>query len=89
MSLSFEESLYNSGIATTDELLHDGIAAYDGNDGNWIQDESYEIYSMFTDDSLSIINESKDITLSREQINLTQEENSQYIPFEMNLLMYS
>ena len=84
MSLSFEESLYNSGIATTDELLHDGIAAYDGNDGSWIQDESYEIYSMFTDDSLSIINESKDITLSREQINLSQEENSQYIPFEMN-----
>lgn len=81
MSLSFEESLYNSGIALTAD---DGIAAYDSDDGNWIQDKSYEIYSMFTDDSLSTISASKDITLSKEQINLTQEENSQYIPFEMN-----
>lgn len=61
-----------------------GIAAYSGDDGNWQQHNSYVRYSVFSDDNLSTVNDEKDIVLNRKQFNITQEENSQYIPFEMN-----
>lgn len=61
-----------------------GIAAYAGNDGNWQQHKSYVYYSSFSDDNISVINEKKDIALNANQFNITQEENSQYIPFEMS-----
>ena len=60
-----------------------GIAAYSGDDGNWQQHNGYVRYSSFSDDNISIINDTKDIALNTKQFNITQEENSQYIPFEM------
>lgn len=71
----------DSGIMTLDENY--GIAAYAGDDGNWQQHTDYVYYSVFSDDNISIINDKKDITLDPNQFNITQEENSQYIPFEM------
>jgi hypothetical protein len=68
-------------VMTLDENY--GIAAYAGDDGNWTQHTGYVYYSTFSDDNLSIINDKKEITLNEKQINITQEENSQYIPFEM------
>ena len=68
-------------VMTLDETF--AIAAYSGDDGNWQQDSKYVYYSSFSDDNISIINEKKDIALDGEQFNITQEENSQYIPFEM------
>ena len=59
------------------------IAAYSGDDGNWQQHNNYVYYSAFSDDNISIINDKKDILLDANQFNITQEENSQYIPFEM------
>lgn len=97
MSLSFEESLKinnkNANIATTDigvatpaVMTIDEIpmiASYSGGDGNWQQHADYVRYSVFSDDNISIINDKKDIALDANQFNITQEENSQYIPFEM------
>ena len=60
-----------------------GIAAYSGDDGNWQQHADYVYYSAFSDDNVSVINNNKDIVLGTNQFNITQEENSQYIPFEM------
>ena len=60
-----------------------GIAAYSGDDGNWQQHTDYVRYSSFSDDNISVISDKKDITLHANQFNITQEENSQYIPFEM------
>lgn len=68
-------------IMTLDESY--GIAAYSGEDGNWQQHNDYVRYSAFSDDNLSVINDTKDINLNTKQFNITQEENSQYIPFEM------
>lgn len=68
-------------IMTLDEDY--GIAAYSGDDGNWQQHNDYVRYSAFSDDNISVINETKDIALNAKQFNITQEENSQYIPFEM------
>ena len=71
----------NAGIMTLDEVS--GIAAYSGEDGNWQEHNSYVRYSVFSDNNLSTVSDEKDIVLNRKQFNITQEENSQYIPFEM------
>ena len=72
----------DASIMTLDE--NSGISAYSGSDGNWQQHTSYVRYSSFSDDNISIINDEKDIALNKKQFNITQEENSQYIPFEMS-----
>ena len=69
-------------VMTLDESL--GIAAYSGDDGNWQQHNDYVYYYYFSDDDISTVGEQKDIILNRKQFNITQEENSQYIPFEMS-----
>ena len=74
-------SVSDIGIMTLDESY--GIAAYSGDDGNWQQHPNYVRYSAFSDDKISIISENKDINLDSNQFNISQEENSQYIPFEM------
>ena len=68
-------------IMTLDESY--GIAAYSGDDGNWQQHTDYVYYSTFSDDNISTVSDTKDIILDGTQFNITQEENSQYIPFEM------
>ena len=88
----------NNNIATTDIAVEDMgvampavmtldetqmVAAYSGDDGNWQQHNDYVRYSAFSDDNISVINDKKDILLDANQFNITQEENSQYIPFEM------
>ncbi len=80
---SFVASDMNApSVMTLDENY--GIAAYSGDDGNWQQHNGYVYYSVFSDDNLSTVSDEKDIILNRKQFNITQEENSQYIPFEMN-----
>ena len=74
-------SVDSPSIMTLDESY--GIAAYAGDDGNWHQHTGYVYYSTFSDDNISIISDTKDIKLDGKQFNITQEENSQYIPFEM------
>ena len=74
-------SVASPSIMTLDE--NSMIAAYSGDDGNWQQHTGYVYYSSFSDENISIINDTKDINLDGKQFNITQEENSQYIPFEM------
>lgn len=74
-------SISDMGIMTLDESY--GIAAYSGDDGSWQQHSDYVYYSSFSDDNISIVSDEKDIALNKKQFNITQEENSQYIPFEM------
>lgn len=71
----------DDSIMTLDETY--GIAAYSGDGGDWQQHRDYVYYYSFSDDDISTINNEKDILLNRKQFNITQEENSQYIPFEM------
>ena len=68
-------------VMTLDETSM--IAAYSGDDGNWHQHPDYVYYSVFSDDNVSVIDDGKNINLDNKQYNITQEENSQYIPFEM------
>jgi hypothetical protein len=43
----------------------------------------YDWYSKYSDENYSIVSSEKDIVVDPTQINLTQEENSQFIPFKM------
>jgi hypothetical protein len=53
-------------------------------DEEWIIDTSrYLWYDDFDDKNISIIDDKKNITLDGNQISLSQEESSQFIPFEM------
>ena len=53
---------------------------------NWtpIEDKGYHFYNgEYSDDNYSTIDAQKNITLDSSQFNITQEQNSQYIPFKM------
>lgn len=47
-------------------------------------DGRYLVYTEYKDDNFSTIDTSKNITVHSSQINITQEENSQYIPFMLS-----
>ena len=52
---------------------------------NWIKiTDRYQWYDDFDDEHISTIDERKNIKLDENQVNLSQEELSQFIPFEMN-----
>lgn len=93
MSISFEESLKKakedletkkrskrSAVAQAVAQIDDGMSA-----GVWmrVEDLGYEFYDEYSDDNMSTVDEDKKITLHPKQINITQETNSQYIPFQM------
>lgn len=80
--MSVDENIDSPSIMTLDESY--GIAAYSGDDGNWQQHNDYVYYMTFSDDNFSNVDDEKNITLNKKQFNITQEENSQYIPFEMS-----
>ena len=55
------------------------IAAY----SEWTRSNKYVWSDQYSDDKTSYIDKNKNITVDASQINITQEENSQFIPFEM------
>ena len=59
------------------------VTAYSLADEGWTKDTNYKYYSDFRDDNVSNIDDNKNIALNQKQFNITQEENSQFIPFEM------
>ena len=93
MALSFEESkrMANQPIAQT-LLMPDGsypsvIATEDAavlfTDNDFSRSGEYTWYDDFSDNDFSTVNQSKEITVNQNQVNITQENNSQVIPFEM------
>lgn len=89
MALSFKDaktSVANSALsASKTAVLNSGLATSDTEDNYVLCDDGrYIIYSKYTDDNISEIDGSKSISVHPSQINITQEENSQYIPFKVN-----
>ena len=69
----------------------EGIAAYDGvmltaetDTDTYQQSDKYQWYSQYHDEDYSTVDTLKNIKMSANQINLTQEENSQVIPFVLD-----
>ena len=70
------------GIMTLDEPYYDGLA-YSGEE-EWHDDkEKYRWFDNYEDNNYSTVDDKKNIELNENQFNITQEENSQFIPFEM------
>lgn len=94
MALSFEESIRIAAekaslqntrtIETYATEVAQENRVFRSVDEDWQLSDKYLYYAEYSDDRMSHIDENKNITLNSEQINLTQESNSQYIPFEMN-----
>ena len=74
MALSFLDS----------KQLFESRCNYSVDDGNWIRSNLCKWYEQYDDDKYSTIDAKKTIVLNELQINLSQEENSQFIPFEMD-----
>ena len=92
MSLSFEESKKkymktSSSAAMPAVAMQDEVVGLnddaDVSVDTFTKDDKYMWCEDYHDDKVSTIDESKNIKLDSSQINLTQEDNSQYIPFEM------
>ena len=96
MALSFEESkkLYakqsavpatmslratNPGVMTLDEAGGEAIAAYSVMSIN----TKYPYFENHIDENISTIDDKKEITVHSAQVNISQEANSQFIPFKM------
>lgn len=93
MSLSFGDSLKKS--ANSNEISVMAMSLEDAGvmttaleeEGNWhkVNKSVYRFYERdYSDSSYSTVDEFKSITLDPKQINITQEQNSQYIPFKMS-----
>ena len=76
----------NTGIAMATMSLaetENTIAAYSGEEV-FQKSDKYLWYDEYYDDKYSTIDHQKNVKISEDQVNLTQEENSQIIPFMMN-----
>ena len=90
-SISVNENEEIAAEEPTDELSampmianYSLTSTYAADDTGWIRDtKHYKYFPVYTDDNISVVDVDKNITLNPKQINITQEENSQYIPFEM------
>lgn len=85
MATAMEPIAADAGIMTLAEEGIGGIAAYNA----WEKSDKYDWYTdiygndEYYDARTSFVDENKNITLDASQINISQEENSQFIPFEM------
>lgn len=91
MALSFEESkkqLSQQGAATPMlmSLSAEPMLMSLSNDASgeiWEPDTKYAWFDSFVDDKISYVDDNKNITIDNSQVNISQESNSQFIPFEM------
>lgn len=98
MALSFEESkkkfqsqqaaafaaramVMPMSLDADDEAF--AVMADSASEDDFVKSEKYLVYNNYSDDKYSSIDAQKNITVDNSQINITQEQNSQYIPFEM------
>ena len=82
-----ESDDYGISLLSTDGPVatNDSVAVYANSLDGWTRSHAYVYYSEYFDDNLSEVNDDKSVTVNQKQINLTQESNSQFIPFKMPL----
>ena len=86
MALSFEESKKQALKQMAKPMLMAASINVENSISvaeNFERSNKYEWYNEYSDEIVSTIDNLKNIAVDSSQINLTQEENSQYIPFEM------
>lgn len=87
MALSFEESKKQLSQQAAMPMMMSMARSVEpvSEDGNetWERSTKYPWFEEFYDDKISTIDENKNITVHESQVNISQEINSQFIPFEM------
>lgn len=96
MALSFQDSVNKQKLLKNVENevstvnLDSDIALYESNAVNVLAVDDFSVsnkylwYDDYSDDELSTVDAKKNITVNENQINITQESNSQFVPFQMN-----
>lgn len=85
-TVDVEETESNTEVQVAAYSLDNDVAVYSTIENGWSKPANYneyKYYEEYSDSSISSVDKNKNITLSSEQINLTQENHSQYIPFEI------
>lgn len=85
MALSFEESKKQLVQQSATPMMM-SLARNISNVSSdaWVSHEAYAWFEDYYDDKISTIDENKNITVHSSQANISQEVNSQFIPFEMS-----
>ena len=94
MALSFGESIKKTQMKSSVAAAPTNLSTFstddvqpivmEQEDVSFVRNNNYVWYNNYTDEKLSYIDEGKNISVDSSQINISQEENSQFIPFEMN-----
>ena len=88
MGLSFAQSVQQNSTEQTANTV--AVASVDSEvmvaaeEVVWTQDEKYAYYPEYSDSNVSTVDADKNIVVNNKQINITQETNSQFIPFLMD-----
>lgn len=89
LALSFKDSMkmQNEKTVSTIALNEYGVASYSSPviyaEDEFQKSDKYKWYDDYSDDDICTIDTQKNIHVNSNQINITQESNSQYIPFQM------
>ena len=88
MAISFEESKKQALKLTETPMLmslaNDTVSVNSTNEVFEPETEKYAWFDDYIDNNISTIDENKGILVNKAQVNISQESNSQFIPFEMN-----
>lgn len=85
MAISFEESRKQALKQAATPMVMAAAAAVYSDVETFTRDTTgrYAWFSDYVDNDISVIDKNKDITVNNSQVNLSQESNSQFVPFEM------
>lgn len=83
MSFKDAKKLAAANSADTTLMTAELAAVAIDDDYTLCTDGRYEVYSKYSDDNYSSVDNLKNITVDSSQINIMQEENSQYMPFRI------
>lgn len=71
-------------VMTLEEPAYNGLAySPEPASEEWILSDKYLYYEEYEDTNYSVIDDEKNISINEKQVNITQEVNSQFIPFQM------
>lgn len=82
MSLDDDVPAYDD-ISLTSLDDESAVAATSDSLEGWTRSSNYLYYEEYSDDNVSNVDDLKNVLIDKKQVNLTQESNSQYIPFKM------
>ena len=81
---NIENEIATLALGDNDNAVYSGTKVSVQDVVNWTVSDKYSFYNEYVDDDLSTIDKLKNITVNQNQVNITQESNSQFIPFQMD-----